>query len=305
MTVARWNSIKEGLEGLRGIWRSGKTLGSIHTLGALHEGHGKVIEMAARENDYVLVTVYPNKAQLAPGSVYEYDPEADVTFAAAHGATHVLCPRDGEMYPDDYRTFLNQGDCYARLDGTVVPYLFKGMITMSVRWILFSRPTRTYWGLKDIGQAILVSRALKDFMIDTEVREVPCVRYRTGIAISSRLMNQKEEKIREFGRVYQALEDGRKAMAAGVADAKKIVDVMLDTLSPATLKYFTVKYVKVAKPLDFIEPEKADLPIILHIVVTDGPKNYFEGHLLRTHEDLMNGPPTIWLDDDYPPFAKP
>ncbi|MBP9846928.1 MAG: pantoate--beta-alanine ligase [Saprospiraceae bacterium] len=300
----RWNSLPEARAGLNALRASGKTIGSIHSLGALHEGHGKVIQMAAKENDCVVVSVYPNAAQLAPGSVYQYDAEADCDFAHKFGATHLICPDTSEMYPPEYRTFFDQGEYYKRLDGTVVPYLFRGMITMSTRWIIFTRPTRTYWGLKDIGQTILVNRAVKDLLIDTEVREVPCVRYKSGIAISSRLMNQPEAKILEFQRVYEALEVGRKAIANGLTNSEKIIKIMHDHLSPSAMKYFSLKYIKIAKPLDFEEPSEIDIPLIMHIVVSDGPKNYFEGHYIRSQSDLINGPDTIWLDDHYPPFKE-
>jgi len=53
---------------LRDLRRGGRSIGSVHTLGALHAGHARVIALAAEENDHVVVTVYPNKAQLAPGA---------------------------------------------------------------------------------------------------------------------------------------------------------------------------------------------------------------------------------------------
>ena len=227
MSAVIWNSLKEAKEGLNKLHKEGKTIGSIHTLGALHIGHGKLIEMSSKENDCTVISIYPNIAQLAPGSKYEYDIKKDCKFAEEHGATHIICPKTEEIYPEDFRTYLDQGECYKRLNGTAQPYLFKGMITMSVRWILFTRPTRTYWGLKDIGQTILVERALKDlFQDDIIVREVPCVRYKSGIAISSRLMNQPENKIKEFRRLNEACEKARKALLNGETNANKIKDII-------------------------------------------------------------------------------
>src|SRR5262245_43576370 len=118
--MPHFTSLNDALPALRELHQSGGTIGSIHTLGALHAGHGRVIEIAARENDHVVVTIYPNKAQFAPGTRYVYDLEQDVQFAFDHGATHVVSSGDSEMYPDSYRTFLDQGPCYSRLDGTVV-----------------------------------------------------------------------------------------------------------------------------------------------------------------------------------------
>ena len=114
-------SLAAAREPLRQLWASGGAIGSVHTLGALHEGHARVIEMAANENDHVVVTVYPNKAQLAPGTRYRYDLERDVAFAFQHGATHVVSSDDAEMYPPDYVTVLDQGERTSRIDGTVLP----------------------------------------------------------------------------------------------------------------------------------------------------------------------------------------
>lgn len=305
MSVVVWKSLEEAKEGLDKIRKEGKTIGSIHTLGALHVGHGKLIELSAKENDCTVVTVYPNVKQLAPGSSYEYDPDEDCKFAGEHGATHVICPQTAEIYPDEFRTFLDQGECYGRLNGTTVPYLFKGMITMSVRWILFTKPTRTYWGLKDIGQVILVERALKDlFQDDIIFRPVPCVRYKSGIAISSRLMNLPEGKIKEFKRLSDATEMARKALANGETNAERLKNIMIEEITKKPLKYFKLEYVKIAKPQDFIEPERVTLPIIFHVDMNDGTKNYFDGLYIRNEEELKNGPPVIWLEDEYPPFKE-
>lgn len=305
MAAVIWNSLAEAREGLNKLHKEGKTIGSIHTLGALHIGHGKLIELSAKENECTVISIYPNIAQLAPGSKYEYDIEKDCKFAEEHGATHIICPKTEEIYPEDFRTYLDQGKCYKRLNGVAVPYLFKGMITMSVRWILFTRPTRTYWGLKDIGQVILVKRALKDlFQDDIIVREVPTVRYKSGIAISSRLMNLAENKIKEFRRLNEACEEGRKAILNGETSSERVKKIIEQYLNKEPMKYFDVEYIKIAKPLDFIEPEKITLPIIFHIDLTDGKKRYFDGLYIRNEEELRNGPPVIWLDEEYPPFAE-
>lgn len=296
----RWNTYEDALQGIRALKKTEKSIGTVHSLGDLHIGHGKVIEQAAEENDYVIVTIYPNKEQLAPTHKYVYNPEKDCQYAASCGATHLITLKEDEIYPSSYCTFLNQGEIYSRLDGIVMPTLFRGMITMSIRWIIFTRPTRTYFGLKDIAQYLLVRQAVRDLMIDTEVVAVPCVRYRSGIAISSRLMYLSIDKLQEFKRVYLALEEGRKIIASGFTEADEIINKMRKLLNPESFKYFTLKYIKLADPNDLTEPKIVSLPLIIHIVLSDGEKNYFEGHLIQSHKELINGPETIWLEDDFP-----
>ena len=295
-----FRSLKDARLGLQALHRDGGTIGSVHTLGALHAGHGRVIELAASENDYAVITIYPNKAQLAPGTRYVYDLERDVQFAFDHGATHVISSHNGEMYPDTYRTFLDQGACYSRLDGTVVPFLFRGMITQCIRWILFVRPTRTYWGLKDIGQTVLVRRAIEDLLIDTEVREVPCIRFGSGMPISSRLLSLDEESLREVAHVYKAINIGRRSVANGERRSDRIIELVRAELERLPLSIFRICYVKLAEPQDFLEPPEITLPFILHVVITNGKINHFDGVFIRDEKELYDGPDVLWLEEEWP-----
>lgn len=292
-------SLDDARTALRSLWRSRDSIGSVHSLGALHEGHGRVIALAAQENDHCVVTIYPNEAQLAPGTRYEYDPDADIRFAVDHGATHIIAPRRGSMYPSDFLTFLDQGECWQRLDGTVLPLLFRGMITMCIRWMAFVRPTRAYWGLKDIGQTLLVTRAARDLMLDTEIREVPCVRYASGVPISSRLMSLDRDSLKELAGVYRALRAGLAAVIAGETQAEQVRQIVLDGLAAVPLKNFQPHYVKLASASDLSEPTDVRLPFVLHCALTNGTINHFDGFLVRNSAELTD-PRTIWLEAEWP-----
>lgn len=302
--ATRWNSLAEASRGLKELRKTGSSIGSIHTLGALHCGHAELIKLAAKENDAAIVSIYPNKAQLAPGAIYQYDINEDCELAASVGATHLICPQPDEMYPDEYRTFLDQGMAMHRLEGSIASDIHKGMITMSTRWISFVRPDRTYWGMKDIGQIVLVRRALKDLMIESDFIEVPVVRYKSGIPLSSRLMHLSESKIMEVARIYQAVEEGRKLAAMGERNRTSIVNAISKYLDRPGLEHFKVNYIKVAQPEDFDEPDIFSLPFVIQVLITDGVKNYFDGHYIKSEEDLHNGPPVIWVKEAHPPFKK-
>ncbi|HET6582912.1 MAG TPA: pantoate--beta-alanine ligase, partial [Nannocystaceae bacterium] len=269
---------------LREMHRTGREIGSIHTLGALHEGHRRVISLAAAENDEVVVTIYPNRAQLAPGTVYRYDLAADVELAFAAGATLVVSSTDDEMYPPGHETYLDLGAVCGRLDGTVMPRLFRGMVTMCLRWISFVRPRRSYWGEKDIGQLLLVERSVRDLLVDCEIRRVPCVRYRSGIPISSRLMALPRAQLVELESVYAALQRARCEIAAG---ERRAAVVLAAARRELRLSAFELCYAKAALAADFTEPaELGELPLILHIVVTNGTIHHFDGLLLADERAL-------------------
>lgn len=285
---------------LRELHAGGGPIGSVHTLGALHAGHATLIEAAAAENDHVVVSVYPNQAQLGPGTRYVHDLDRDVEYAGSHGATHVISSRDEEMYPDEYRTFLRQEPAMHRLDAKTIDYLFPGMITMSVRWIIFVRPHRTYWGEKDIGQSILVRRAVADLLIDTEVRQVPCVRFRSGIPISSRLLRLERSALIEIRQVHRALEAGRDEAANGDSSAARVLGRVRATLDDLPLTRFALCHATLASPVDFTDLEDARPPFILHVAVTDGVIFHFDGLLIETTHELHDGARVLWLDEEWP-----
>ena len=90
MALTHLRSVADARPFLRRLWASGHTIGSVHTLGALHAAHGELIKRSATENDQTIVTIYPNKIQLFPGTTYQYDLAADVDLAERCGATVVI-----------------------------------------------------------------------------------------------------------------------------------------------------------------------------------------------------------------------
>jgi len=288
-------SIAEARPLLRDLWRSGETIGSVHTLGALHAGHAKLIELAARENQHAIVTVYPNKIQLFPGSRYVYDLEADAALARASGATMLISSEDAEMFPPGYCTFLDQLERHRALNSSVFPYATRGQVTGSIRWINLTRPTRSYFGMKDIEQALLVERAAADLLIDCEIRHVPCIRYRNGVPISSRLVLLPQARKDEVGATYAALEAARRMGLGGEARADVLTKAMA-TLLEERLSTFRLVYATVVDAGTFQPVTEARLPFVLHVAITDGAIHHFDGLAIRTEDELERSPEVLWLD---------
>lgn len=295
MPVEHYTSVAKARPRLRELWGTGRSIGSVHTLGALHVAHGEVIKRAAGENDHTIVTVYPNRIQLFPGSVYQYDLEEDIAFAEHCGAGIVISSDDAEMYPPDYATYIDQGDRAHRLNSSVFDYASRGQVTGAIRWISLCRPTASYFGMKDIEQSLLVQRAVKDLLIDCDIRHVPCVRYRdTGVPVSSRLRFLPAERLAEVGAVYHALESGRRLICDGETKPTIIVDAVREQLE-AALMTFQILYVTVVDAETFAPLDRAKLPCILHVAITDGTIAHFDGLCLRTEQELAESPEMIWI----------
>ncbi len=297
MSVRHFRSVADARPFLRDLWRSPRTVGSVHTLGALHAAHGELVSRSAAENDETIVTVYPNRIQLFPGSTYRYDLDEDVALAERSGATVVISSDDAEMYPPTYSTYVDQGGRAKRLNSSVFDYASRGQVTGAVRWISLCRPTASYFGMKDIEQSLLVAQAVRDLLIDCEIRHVPCVRVRqTGVPVSSRLRFLPEQRLLEVGAVYRALEHGRQLIHSGLTDTSAVLTAVRDQLE-RQLTTFRILYLTVVDADAFAPTATADPPFILHCAVTDGTLTHFDGLCIRNATELASSPEVIWLDD--------
>ena len=80
----------------------GKTTGLVPTMGALHAGHGSLIEAAVKECDFVVVSIFVNPTQFGPAEDLDKYPrtlEADAAFCKKLGADLIFAPSADEMYP--------------------------------------------------------------------------------------------------------------------------------------------------------------------------------------------------------------
>jgi pantoate--beta-alanine ligase len=291
-----YTSLAAAADFLYELKKGNQTLGTIHTLGALHDGHGALIKQSSIENDHTIVTIYPNKIQLIPGSRYIYNLEEDVEFAFQNGATAVISSTDEEMFPQGYKTFIDQGEAQTKLAGSVLPKdTIKGMITGCIRWINFTQPDKCYFGLKDIEQSVLVKRAVSDLLIKCDIVLVPCVRFRNGVPISSRLMSVPEDILQDVSELYKILNAARISIFNGETNSENVIDQITSELKK-NLKHFTVLTVVIADGNDFQNILKITLPFVIRVGITYENVKHFDGLLISTEDELANGCKVIWLD---------
>ncbi|APO50468.1 pantoate--beta-alanine ligase [Bradyrhizobium diazoefficiens] len=276
---------------IREVARTGQTIGTVHTLGALHLGHAELIRRAALENDVAIVTVYPNKIQLRPGGSYDFNLDDDIGLALRSGATAVISSSDTEMFPVGYRTYVSQGDCDLRLGGPET-YL-KEAVTGAIRWICYSRPTRSYFGLKDIGQAILVKSAVADLLLDCEIRFVPTVRYKNGVPISSRLRRFNRSELDELSCLFTALNRSREEIARGASSVK---DLVASATSRIEFRQFRLEFVRIVDADNFKDLEQVKLPFLIIGAAMAHGLTVSDSIYVPDQDTLLNGAQDIWID---------
>jgi pantoate--beta-alanine ligase len=159
-------------------------------MGALHEGHLALVAHGLEDGHAVVVSVFVNPTQFAPGedlAAYPRQEARDVALAGGAGASVVFAPGAAEVYPPGFATTVSLEGPALGLEGAARPTHFAGVATVVATLLLAVRPDRLVLGQKDAQQVAVVRRMMRDLHLDDiELTVHPIVREADGLAMSSR-----------------------------------------------------------------------------------------------------------------------
>ncbi len=167
----------------------GEKIGLVPTMGSLHEGHLSLVRKARRENDVVAVSIFVNPLQFGPAEDFRRYPRTrkkDSALLAGEKVNYLFTPTVRLLYPEGFESFVEVPRLSDRLCGRFRPGHFRGVATVVAKLFNVTRPHRAYFGAKDYQQAVMVKQLAKDLNFDIEIRLLPIVRDRDGLALSSR-----------------------------------------------------------------------------------------------------------------------
>ncbi|KIM90389.1 hypothetical protein PILCRDRAFT_812127 [Piloderma croceum F 1598] len=235
-------------------WRSrafeeSKSVGFVATMGALHDGHLSLVKRSLQENDLTVLSIFVNPAQFAPNedlATYPRTLPRDLELLTAQSVSvphitttetspflrmpsAVFLPSVSEMYPsgisqdrDSQRgTFIEVKGYGDEMEGKSRPGFFRGVATVVTKLFNVIQPTNTYFGQKDIQQALLLRRLTRDLLLShptpSSLHIIPTTRDPTsGLALSSRnAYLTPDERAVAGGTLYEALRTGEQAWMNG------------------------------------------------------------------------------------------
>lgn len=226
---------------------AGKTIGLVPTMGALHEGHARLIDACRSACDHVVVSIYVNPTQFGPGEDLDRYPralEADLAICRARGVDLVFAPNDREMYPrGTTATKIEVGDLGNILEGAIRPGHFQGVATVVLKLFGIVTPHRAYFGRKDFQQQLIIRRMVDDLNVPVSIEVVPTVRERDGLALSSRNRFLDADDRGAATVLFWALERAKSVVKRGERSTERVAEVLAETIdaeSRATLDYAVV-----------------------------------------------------------------
>lgn len=200
-------------------WRKNQTgsIGFVPTMGALHNGHGTLMDLAAKENTASVLSIFVNKTQFNNQNDFDHYPstwEADQKLAEEKNISAIFAPTYEDLYPDQYRYRLSENELSHNLCGAHRPGHFDGVLSVVMKLFQIVQPTRAYFGEKDFQQLQLIKGMVQAYFLDLEIVPVPTVREHDGLAMSSRNLRLTQEQRKRAPELFQILQHSPSASEA-------------------------------------------------------------------------------------------
>ncbi len=237
----------------------GLTVGLVPTMGYFHEGHLELMRRARAECDLVVVTLFVNPTQFAPGEdleAYPRDFERDRGLAEGVGVDYVFAPEADEMYPAGSSTRVEVEGLSGVMCGRARPTHFSGVATVVCKLFNIIPAQKAYFGQKDAQQVAVVRRMAADLDFPVSIVPVPTVREPDGLAMSSRNVYMEPDEREQAVALSESLAAARELVESGERDAGAVAAAMRDVFAryPAVeLEYISICDNIFLRPLDELE----------------------------------------------------
>lgn len=281
--IKQVNTIREKMQALR---CSGKRIGFVPTMGALHEGHLQLLRASARENDITVCSIFVNPTQFNNPEDYKLYPrtsEQDIALLQSVNCDYLFLPDAREVYTQQTLLQFSFGELEAVMEGEHRPGHFNGVATIVSKLFHYITPHRAYFGQKDLQQVAVVRQLVQALSFDLELVCYPTVREEDGLAMSSR--NKRLDAVqRQIAiNLYKALKMAASMLPEkSVQSIKQEVSGYLGSIEQIELEYFEIADPGTLQPLAKIAPgQEVALCMAAHV----GPVRLIDNILVNLNHD--------------------
>jgi len=234
------------------LWRSqGLKVGLVPTMGYWHEGHLSLVRWAREHCDRLVVSIFVNPTQFAPGEDlqgYPSDIKRDARLAQECGVDVLFCPVPEAMYAAHHATWVEVPTLAKYLCGGSRPTHFRGVATVVSKLFQLTQPSFAVFGEKDWQQLAIIKTMTRDLNMPVRIEGRPIVREADGLAMSSRNVYLAPKEREMAPKIFQGLQLGADLVHSGMRQVssvqKQILDFYAQQIPMGQLDY-----------LEFVDPD--------------------------------------------------
>ena len=268
----------------RQITNSGKTLGFVPTMGALHDGHLSLVRASQARCAVTAVSIFVNPLQFGPTEDLDRYPrplERDTALLQELGVDLLFLPSVEEIYPTGMDTYVVIDRLSHKLDGASRPGHFRGVATVVAKLFEIVRPDLAFFGQKDAAQVAVLRKMVRDLDMDVELIVCPIVREKDGLAMSSRNSYLTASERQQALVLYRSLMRVQMAVDQGERDPSRLIEIGRQVIAEepaARLDYFAIVDPDTLDPVSDLSR-----PALVAVAAYMGTTRLIDNTLLSTH----------------------
>jgi len=276
------SSVKDMQQHSDRIRALGRTIAFVPTMGYLHEGHLALIRKGRELGDELVVSIFVNPTQFAPGEdfeAYPRDPERDLSLIEKEKADAIFFPDTQELYPEGFQTYVELEKLPKHLCGISRPTFFTGVATVVTKLFNIVKPHLAVFGEKDYQQLTIIRRMVQDLNFDITIIGQPTVREPDGLAMSSRNTYLSPSQRPAALSLFNALNNADARVKDGINEAGKIIKEASDLITsyPDT----TIDYISICDPETLDDVNTIETPVLMALAVKVGTTRLIDNMILK------------------------
>lgn len=186
----------------------GLRIGFVPTMGALHQGHLSLINLAKQQSDVVVCSIFVNPTQFNDPKDLELYPKpiaSDIEKLESVACDILFNPSTSEMYSENEHWEVDLDGLDLVLEGEQRPGHYQGVTQIVKKLFDCVQPHKAFFGQKDYQQFLVIEKMVEKLQMNVELVMCPIVRESSGLAMSSRNIRLSAEEKKNALALYQTL----------------------------------------------------------------------------------------------------
>ncbi len=243
---------------LREFLKNSINVACVPTMGNIHAGHLSLVDLAKKNSNVVVTTIFVNRLQFnQAGDFMDYPRTLEEDFKKLENANNdiVFCPEESDIYPHKQEYFIDPPKIAKKLEGRFRPDHFRGVCTVVMKLFNIVQPQVAVFGKKDYQQLAIIKGLVKDLALPIRILSGETVREQSGLALSSRNVRLNQSELKEAPRLRSAMQIIYDAIRSGDRNFVAMEYAAGELLSRHGWK---VDYVVVRTQVGLLRPSEKD-----------------------------------------------